>query len=294
MKALLHKAVAVAVLAASSAGVADRRVIESGRVLQDGMAIELGAISHSGLSEYSTTVGGFGPSAQGVVLRDRNGLTTRVFFGVLVTVAGAMAASGPKSVESNTYVSGNYLVTETTTTYYSEAEKQEMAENTSKTVDGLFKAKYTDFELQIFSKDRLGFGDSNGHKATFLIGGGKKIGFEMGLGWGDVNSDFIRDGQRQLIDHKYLGMPVRLSGAAGPLRLALTWEWNWLAHGLDDAEKQPVDNADGSRSWTVAYHPLHFDVQAAFLGQIYVTGGVTMPHVKEAEFGYHVGAGLRF
>lgn len=281
-------------LAASSTGVADRRIIESGRVLQDGMAIEVGAIAHSGLSEYSTTVGGFGPSAQGLVLRDRNGLTTRVFFGVLVSLAGALAASGPKSVESRSYVSGNYLVTETTTTYYSEAEKAEMRENTSKTVDGLFSAKYTDFELQVFAKDRLGFGDSTGHKATFLLGGGKTIGFEAGLGWGNVNSDFIRDGQRQLIDHKYFGMPFRLSGPAGPFRWALTWEWNWLAHGLDAQEREPVDNADGSRSWTVAYHPLHLDLQAALLGQIYVTGGVTMPSVKESDFGYHMGAGLRF
>lgn len=51
--------------------------------------------------------------------------------GLVIAIAGAVAKSGPKSVESKSYVSGDYLVTETTTTYYSEAEKAEMRARTT-------------------------------------------------------------------------------------------------------------------------------------------------------------------
>lgn len=120
-----------------------------GLPIQAGIGIEVGAIMNTGMSEFGDDHADLAPSAQGLFIRDRNGMTSRMVIGLLIAVAGAMAASGPKSVESRSYTSGNYVITETKTTYYSEAEKAQMRENTSKAVDGLFAARYADFELDV-------------------------------------------------------------------------------------------------------------------------------------------------
>lgn len=86
------------------------------RPLQNGIGIEVGAIVNTGMSEYGDDHADIAPQAQGLVIRDRNGMTSRMVIGLLIAVAGALAQSGPKSIESKSYVSGDYLITETTTT----------------------------------------------------------------------------------------------------------------------------------------------------------------------------------
>jgi hypothetical protein len=77
--------------------------IEDGLALEHGMAIEIGGIAQSGYSEYASPVGGITPELQGLVLRDRNGLVARSFFGLLISLATAARESGPKSVDTRVY-----------------------------------------------------------------------------------------------------------------------------------------------------------------------------------------------
>lgn len=269
--------------------------IEDGLALEHGMAIEIGGIAQSGYSEYASPVGGITPELQGLVLRDRNGLVARSFFGLVIALATAVRESGPKSVSSRTYDSGDYRVTETRTTYYSEAEKAQIRKEGSESIDGLFSMRNSEFELQVYSRDRFGRGDASGYKANFLVGDGSKtMVFEAGVGFGDVDSTVSKNGMDYAVNHKYFGVPLRLSGAISKIRWSAAFEWNWLSHGLTAAERAPTLGMDGITRMTVAPNPLHLDVQAAVLGRLYVSGGVTFPSVKQFDHGYRLSAGLRF
>ncbi len=270
-------------------------VIEDGLALEHGMAIELGGIAQRGYSEYASPVGGITPELQGLVLRDRNGLVSRSIFGLLISLATAARASGPKSVSSRSYDSGDYRVTETRTTYYSEAEKEQIRKEGSDSLDSLFSMRNSEFELQVYSRDRFGRGDASGYKANFLVGdGSRSLVFETGIGFGDVDSTVTKNGMAYAINHKYFGVPLRLSGAIYKLRWSAAFEWNWLSHGLSDADRTPTLGMDGITRMTVAPNPLHLDIQAAVFGRIYVSGGVTFPSVKQLDHGYRLSAGLRF
>lgn len=269
--------------------------MEDGLALEHGMAIEIGGIAQFGYSEYASPVGGITPDVQGMVLRDRNGLVARSVFGLLIALATAARESGPKSVNTRTYDSGDFRVTETRTTYYSEAEKAQIRKEGSDSLDDLFDLRNSEFELQVYSRDRFGRGDASGYKANFLVGDGSKtIAYEAGLGFGDVDSTVSKGGMLYAINHKYFGVPLRVSGAISKFRWSVAFEWNWLSHGLSASERAPTLMTDGITRMTVAPNPLHLDIQAALLGRLYVSGGVTFPSVTQFDHGYRLSAGLRF
>ncbi|MBL9016181.1 MAG: hypothetical protein JNL83_18480 [Myxococcales bacterium] len=266
-----------------------------GHLRQDGLGIELGAIMQGGRTEFASNNLGLSPASQGIVLRDRNGMTARMVIGLLIAVGGAMAASGPKSVSSRSYVSGNYIVTETTTTYYSEEEKRQMRENTSKAIGSVFASKYSDMELHLYSRDRFGFGDTSGYKLNFYIGSGTKVAFETGFGFGKVNSIVDNAGVPTKLSYKYLGMPFRLSSVRGPLRLALTYEWNWYKYGVEDVDRQVHLDMMGNAVADVTSHPWHFDVSTVAFKRVSLMGGVTMQEIqKPKNVGYFLQAGVMF
>ena len=266
-----------------------------GHLRQDGLGIELGAIMQGGRTEFASNNLGLSPASQGIVLRDRNGMSARMVIGLLIAVGGAMAASGPKSVSSRSYVSGNYIVTETTTTYYSEEEKRQMRENTSKAIGSVFASKYSDMELALYSRDLFGFGDTSGYKLNFYIGSGGKVAFETGFGFGKVNSIVNNAGTPTKLSYKYLGMPFRLSSVKGPLRMALTYEWNWYKYGVDDAARQIHMDMAGNAIADVTSHPWHFDVSTVAFKRVSLMGGVTMQEIqKPKNVGYFLQAGVMF
>ncbi len=271
-------------------------LFEPGKNLLYGRAFEIGGIAHVGYSEYASSELDVTPEVFGVVIRDRHGLTSRVIAGVIVALAAGAAAAGPKSVESRTYRSGHYIVTETKTTYHTQAEKEEIRRNANKTVDGLFKIPMADFELELYGRNRFGFGESVGYKMNMLFGGSSKrnaISWEFGFGWGNVDSRFTRDGTTYEIDHKYLGMPIRVNYATSLFVARLTWEWNWLAHGVSDEERTPtVDMNTGVQRTTIGHHPFNLDFQTAFFGRVYAQAGVSL--VRKKKIGYHASAGMRF
>jgi len=266
-----------------------------GRQLQEGFGIEVGAIVAGGHSEFASNNLGLSPSVQGLVIRDRNGISSRMVIGLVLTIASAIGQSGPKSVSTRTYTSGNYRVTETTTTYYSEAEKAQMRENSSKAIGGLFSAKFSDFELYLFSRDRFNQGDASGYKVNFYIGDGSgSVGFESGFGFGRVNSIVEQDGMPVRIDYKYLGMPFRLSGVIGPVRAAFIYEWNFLRYGIENPERQLQTSMDGTVSTTTSSHPWKLDVSAIVAKRFSVMGGVTTQLLKSPKLGYYASVGFVF
>ncbi len=271
-----------------------RAKLLDGKAMQVGNGIEIGVITQGGYTEYGSDNLGLTPAVQGLVLRDRNGITARMAIGLVIAIAGAAAQSGPKSVESNSYRSGDYIITETRTTSYSEAEKAEMAAATSKSIDGLFSAPYSDFELHLFSRDRFGYGDASGYKLNMMVGSGKLIAFETGLGFGKVNSTVDAGGVPTTLTYKYFGMPLRASVVAGPVRLALTYEWNWLKYGIEDSERQLIMNTDGTASSQTTSHPWHLDASTLLFKRLTVTGGVTTQALERHKLGYFASAGVFF
>jgi hypothetical protein len=271
-----------------------KRPLVDGHLRQDGIGIEVGVIAARGATEYGVPRADLAPAVEGLVLRDRNGMTSRMVIGLLIAVAGAMAQSGPKSVESHSYISGDYLVTETKTTYYSEAEKAEMREATSKSIDGLFAAPYSDMELHLFSRDRFGRGDASGYHLNFYVGAGKPFAFETGFGFGKVSSQLEVDGTPTEVHWKYLGMPFRVSTVTGPVRLALTYEWNWLKYGVDDAERV-VHAGEGGMEITAVSHPWHLDASTVILRRVALSAGLTAQELKRpGHLGFTAQAGFLF
>ncbi len=276
--------------------------IISAKPIHNGIGIEVGAIINTGMSEYGDDYNNIAPNAQGLVIRDRNGMTSRMVIGLVIAIAGAVAASGPKSVESRSYQSGNYVITETTTTYYSEEEKAQMRENTSKTVGSLFTARYSDFEMHLYSRDLFGRGETSGYKLNFFIGSGSdNYGFETGFGFGAANS-LVNDETHLLtnVKWKYFGMPFRATYVKGPLRFSATYEWNFLKYGLKDSPErklQPeMDEAGmptGRGVVTSGSHPWHVDVSTSIFKRVALSAGITAQTLKP-ELGYYATAGLFF
>lgn len=272
-----------------------KRPLVDGRLRQDGIGIEVGVIAGRGGTEYGVPRRDVAPEIEGLVLRDRNGMSSRMVIGLIIAVGSALAQSGPKSVESHSYQSGDYLITETKTTYYSEAEKADMRAATSDSIDGLFSAPYSDMELHLFSRDRFGRGQASGYHLNFFVGSGKPLAFETGFGFGKVSSQVDVGGMPTRVDWKYFGMPLRVSAVAGPVRLALTYEWNWLKYGVEDSERVVHPDENGDPAITAVSHPWHLDVSTVVLRRLALSAGLTAQQIKKpGELGFTAQAGLLF
>ncbi len=280
-------------LAALPRDAAAQGVFEDGDVLINGYTEELGGIAYAGTGEFSLPEMGLTPNVQGLYWRDRDGLVTRATAGLVIAVSSALAQSGPKSVETRTTVTSDYIITETRTTYYSEEEKAAMRASANNAIDGVFSTRNADFELQVFSRDRFGRGDASGYKMNFYLGtGGKSWAFESGFGIGNVDSNVVKDGVNSVVGYEYIGMPFRLQYAFSKVRTMLQVDWNWMAYSDDPATKM---TSDGRMEYLVRRHPLTAAAQVALFGRVSLMGGLTMPNVgKVSKPGYWVSAGLRF
>lgn len=297
-----------ALLAVSSVALAPRAAraqegrpfIEHGDVLMRGFAFEVGGEMGLGNTELGAFLpdGTLQPGAHALVIRDRHGMTARMVAGILVALSTAMAANSPKRVETREYTSGGYRYRETTTYYRSAEEQREIIESGNATIAGLFKISAAEFELKLYSRDRFGYGDASGYKLNFLYGGkiAESLNLTIGFGWGEVDSEVIRDGLTNRVHYQYLGMPFRLSGATRLFMWQLTWEWNWLGHRDNDGKFDlQDDDMNGIWNVTVSPHPIHLDFYGAVYGQLMGGAGVTMASTDNpTKLGYRLYAGLRF
>ncbi len=270
-------------------------IFEEGVSIGTGFAIETGIVSYSGAGAFASTVEGLSPHAQGLVLKDRNGATARIVAGTIILFAAAFAASQPKSVDSESHREGNYIVTTKTTTYRSPAEQKAIMASGAGAASAVFFSDLAEFELEVFGRERFGFGDSSGYKLNMLFGGGSPtLYFETGFGWGFVNSLVDKGAQRYDIEQLYYGMPFRIGGAISKIGWTATWEWNWAGHKKDLQTEAGMPDANGVRHLQVAHFPLQLDAQVGLFGRVYAQAGLVFPSVKKFKFGYRVSAGFRF
>lgn len=265
---------------------------EPGVSLLQGYSVAMGAFVEGGNNEYSDYRGGNSPNPVSMGFRyyERNGFISGTIAAIAIAVGGAAAASGPKSVES--WESGGYRYTRTT--YYSPAERAAMTAATSAAAAGAFSIANQSFDLQVFTR-HMG-GNTEGYKLNMLFGIPFADGhgmFDLGFGLGNVRSAVGEDGKYLVSQQDYLGMPMRLSGAFGPLVTFLQFEWNWMAH-TDDADNNKPKNIGTTRSVVNYAHPWRLGVQAAIFGYLFAEAGLTTPSITSGSIGFTSTLGARF
>lgn len=163
--------------------------------------------------------------------------------------------------------------------------------------EGLLRIGLSGADFCVLSQNTrlVGPNQSTVHKLNMLFGSGEPSWyFELGMGWGNVNSRVESNGVINHLDHKYFGMPFRMGGAISVVSWTATWEWNWLAHGVDYDEKVAQMLPNGDQAMQVAHHPLRLELESVLFGRVYAQGGVVFPSVKKFETGYRASLGFRF
>jgi hypothetical protein len=252
----------------------------------------MGVFVEGGGNEYSDWKGGNSPrpTSMGFRYYERNGFISGTIAAIAIAAGGAAAASGPKSTES--WESGGYRYTRTT--YYSPAERAAMTAATSAAAAGAFSAANQSFDLQVFTR-HMG-GNTEGYKLNMLFGIPFADGaamFDLGFGLGKVRSAVGEDGKFLISTHDYLGMPMRLSVAIGPVVTFAHFEWNWMGHTDDADNNKPV--VTGTTREIMNYsHPWRFGAQAALFGYVFAEAGLTTPSITSGSFGFTSTLGARF
>jgi hypothetical protein len=263
---------------------------DAGLSLLHGRWMSVSPFMGGGASQLGSTDAGYDPTAIGLRYYERKGFITGVFFALMNTVAGSMAAASPKSV--NTYRSGNWIITETT--YRSEAEKQEMLAQTAAASEAMMSAEDQSFDLEIYSTSLPGGGEVTGYKLnmSFGIEIDEAIMLDVGMGFGSVDARMIRDDRQGKVHLSYFGIPFRLNVAGGPFLFYASWDWNilgeWSGH-KDDL----VDEATRYTKRSTLSH-LELGVQTVIFDRLLVQAGVTTPKIDSGDFGYRASVGLRF
>ncbi len=294
--AALALAAAVSLLAP---GQAQARRFRSSMVFEDARSL---------LMNYSATAGVFvvgggsdisgwrvgskiSPFGMGFRYQERNGFITGTTLGILRMFAGAMAASGPKSVES--WDEGNTRYTRTT--YYSQAEKQAISAAAANSAARMFASPHQGFDLEIYSRN-VG-GDASGYRLNMILGGFEMFrGYallDLGFGWGSVTAAAADEGKYLITNWSYVGMPFRFSYAAGPVVIFGQWDWNWLGHTR--SEKYKATPAKGTTTTlNTAGFPLRVGASTAIFGRLYLEAVAMTPSVTSGAFGFSATAGARF
>jgi hypothetical protein len=263
---------------------------DAGLSLLHGRWMSISPFLGGGASQLGSTDEGFDPTAIGLRYYERKGFITGVFFALMNTVAGSMAASSPKSV--NTYRSGNWIITETV--YRSEAEKQEMLAQTAAASEAMMSAEDQSFDLEIYSTSLPGGGEVSGYKLnmSFGIELDEAVMLDVGLGFGSVDARMIRDERQANVHLSYFGMPLRLNVAAGPLLIYAGWDWNWLGEWTGH-KADLIDEPSRYKKRSTLSH-LELGVQTVIFDRLLVQAGVTTPTIDSGDFGYRASVGLRF
>lgn len=258
--------------------------------LLHGRWMSLSPFIGGGASQLGSTRDGFDPFAVGLRYYERKGYITGVFFALMNSLAGSMAASSPKSVR--TYRSGNWVVTETT--YRSEAEKQQILADTAAASAAMMSAEDQSFELEIFSTSLPGGGEVSGYKLNMSFGLelDERIIIDIGLGFGSVDSRMIRDDRQARVSLSYFGMPVRINVAGGPFLFYFQWDWNWLGDWTGHGPELVDEPTRFTRRSTWSH--LELGVQTVVFDRLMLQAGVTTPTITSGDFGYRASVGLRF
>jgi hypothetical protein len=243
-----------------------------------------------GASQLGAVGTDYRPTVVGLRYTERKGFVTGLFFALLNSIAGGMAANSPKSVRS--YRSGNYIITETT--YRSEAERQAMLAQTAATSAAMLEAEDQAFEFEIYSHSLPGGGETSGHKLNMYFGLeiADWLMVDIGLGFGAATSRFERDGVDAVVEFSYLGMPLKANFAAGPMLIYLAWDWNWLGEWTGHGADKKVTDATYRRRSTNSH--IELGLQTALFERVLLSASMTTPEIDSGEFGFRASAGIRF
>jgi len=243
-----------------------------------------------GASQLGHAPAGFNPRVVGVRYSERKGSVTGVVFAILNTVATALAASSPKSVE--TYRSGDWIVRRTT--YRSAAEQEEIRARGRAASEAMLEAEDQSFELELYATSLPGGGEVSGYKLNLFFGipMGDYFMLDVGLGVGSATARMRRDERQSAIDFSYFGMPLRLNAAAGPVLLWFQWDWNWLGSWTGHTP-DAVDEPDRFRRHVTRSH-LELGVTTALFERLQLQASMTTHAIDSGKFGFRASVGFRF
>ena len=275
---------------ATNASPPDASFGNAGYSLLHGRWMSLSPFISGGASQLGSTDDGFDPFAVGVRYYERKGFITGMFFALVNSIAGSMAAASPKSVTS--YQSGNWIITETV--YRSEAEKQQMLEDTAAASEAMMNAEDQSFDLEIFSTGLPGGGEVSGYKLNMYFGMelAEFMTLDIGMGFGSVDSRMVRDDRQANVHLSYFGMPFRLNVAGGPFLFHVQWDWNWLGEWTDHGP-DIEDTATYYKRRSTWSH-LELGVSTVIFDRLMLQAGITTPTITSGDFGYRASVGLRF
>lgn len=271
--------------------------VEDGFALLRGYSLAVGGFVERGYGELSGWKDGhpLTPEAHGIRYFERNGLIAGTMAALVMTAAGNKAAYSPTKVEELSPKGSPVRVTRYT--FHSEAERARILAATANTAANLFGNPDQSFDLQIYSRN-LG-GHADGWRANAMF-----IGFarpdsplllEAGLGYASVSSAVGADNKFLITRYKYLGMPVRLSAALGPVVGYLHFDWNWLGHSRGVTSTTTTTATGGTLTQTdTTGFPWRLGAQVAVLGRLYADVAVITPHLASGQFGFAGSACLKF
>lgn len=231
------------------------------------------------------------PTATGFRYYERQGIITGTLTAIAIIVAGAAAASSPKSQRS--WESGGYRYTETT--YRSEAEKAAIMAGAAAGAAGAASAKNQSFDIELFSRN-LG-GDVSGWRMNGYYGipFAERFMFELGMGFGSIDTAMKKDNQDIYVSHGYVGMPFRFNYANDLFILFLEAQWNWLGHYASSRGEGYIEPK--SNTLLLRYAPVlpwKIGVVSNLFGRLYGEVDISTPGITTLEFATKATLGLRF
>lgn len=243
-----------------------------------------------GPSQLGRASEGLDPRVVGIRYSERKGHITGVFFALLNSVAGGLAASSPKSVE--TYRSGNYIITRTT--YRSEAEKREIMRQTEEANEAMLEAEDQSTDFEVYMTSLPGGGEVSGFKLNMFFGAAfnEYVMLDIGMGFGHAVSRLEREGRQSSMTLSYWGLPVKLNVAAGPVLIWLQWDWNWLGTWSDHTPNEQSSDTAYTRHNTGSH--LELGLTTCLFERLMLQASVTTPEIDSLEFGFRASLGMRF
>lgn len=275
-------------LAALWVAPAQAQIMEDGVTMMRGYSVMMGGFYE--LADGKIAAGGQPtPSAVGIRYYERQGIISGLIMGIVTAGAAGVAANQPKSV--TTERRGNWVTT--TTTYRSEAEKQQILKEGSERAGRIASASNQSFELDLYMTSLPGGGEATGYELNMFFGVpmGDDAMFEFGFGAGEVDSEVTDDQDRRVrLGYRYLGMPFRLNYAVGPAMLWAQWDWNWFGHSDDDHNVEAEDRV------IKELRPMTWELglMTNVLGRVFVEVNANTPALTSGRFGFRGSAGLRF
>jgi hypothetical protein len=173
-----------------------------------------------------------GLSGRGLRYYERHCCLARFLAATTIGLLLSAGAASPYSkVESKTYQSGDYIVTETTYTYKTEEEKRQQREAAAQATADIMSFPFT-MELIYFPDEDDG--KLHGFQWSWYLYDFPKrspVRLELGLHWDSLGGRITDEaGNTMSASYKSAGKPVRaVFRPVNWIQADVEWRWNWLS-----------------------------------------------------------------